>query len=27
VMDKLSASGAPPEQTKEIIRALREEME
>ncbi len=27
VMDKLSASAAPPEQTKEIIRALREEME
>jgi transcriptional regulator with XRE-family HTH domain len=27
VMDKLSASGAPPEETKEIIRAIREEME
>jgi len=27
VMDKLSASGAPPEATKQIIRALREELE
>ena len=26
-MDKLSANAAPPEETKQIIRALREELE